>query len=162
IPIVKALTEGLAGNRIERLMGVMNGTCNYILTGMEETGTDYAPMLERAQKLGYAEADPAFDVGGIDAAHQLAILAASAFGTEIDFDGVQIEGIERVSLADVSNARDLGYRIRLLGVARMNEDGLEQRMQPCLVPATSALGQLRGVTNMVVVEGDSSGQIVLS
>ncbi len=160
IPIVKALTEGLAGNGIERVMGVMNGTCNYILTVMEDTGADYADVLKDAQDLGYAEADPAVDVGGIDAAHKLALLAATAFGTKVDFAGVKIEGIERIELTDIKDAADMGYRIKLLGVARMNADGLEQRMQPCLVPANSPLGQLEGVTNMVVVDGDFVGQTV--
>lgn len=160
IPIVKALTEGLAGNRIIRVMGVMNGTCNYILTKMESTGASYADVLAEAQRLGYAEADPSFDVGGIDAAQKLALLVAIAFGTRVDFGGVAIEGIERVSLTDIEHAADMGYRIKLLGVAQMNGDGLEARMQPCLVPEGSPLGQLDGVTNMVVVEGDYVGQIV--
>ncbi len=162
IPAVKALTEGLAGNRIERLMGVMNGTCNYILTRMEATGAAYADVLADAQRLGYAEADPSFDVGGIDAAQKLALLVAIAFGCAVDFGSVEIEGIEHVSLTDIEHAADMGYRIKLLGVARMDGDGLEARMQPCLVPASSPLGQLDGVTNMVVAEGDFSGQIVLS
>ena len=160
IPIVKALTEGLSGNGIERVMGVMNGTCNYILTVMEETGADYADVLKDAQELGYAEADPTVDVGGFDAAHKLSLLAATAFGTQVDFNGVTIEGIDRIALTDIEDAADMGYRIKLLGVARMNKDGLEQRMQPCLVPAQSPLGQLEGVTNMVVVEGDFVGQTV--
>lgn len=160
IPIVKALTEGLAGNAIERVMGVMNGTCNYILTVMEATGAAYNDVLKDAQALGYAEANPTVDVGGIDAAHKLALLSSVAFGTRVDFAGVAIEGIERVSLADIENARDMGYRIKLLGVARMNDDGLEQRMQPCLVPSDSPLGQLEGVNNMVVVDGDFIGQTV--
>jgi homoserine dehydrogenase len=162
IPVVKALTEGLAGNAIIRVMGVLNGTCNYILTRMEATGASYAVVLEEAQKLGYAEADPAFDVGGIDAAQKLALLAATAFGTRVDFDGVAIEGIERVSLADIEHAADMGYRIKLLGVARLTEAGLEARMQPCLVPARSALGTLDGVTNMVVIEGDFVGQTIFT
>ncbi|MDQ2674416.1 MAG: homoserine dehydrogenase, partial [Chloroflexota bacterium] len=130
IPVVKALTEGLAGNTITRLMGVLNGTCNYILTRMEAEDAPYARVLEAAQRLGYAEADPAFDVGGIDAAQKLALLAAAAFGTRVDYDGIAVEGIERVSLADIEHAAELGYRIKLLGVARMTEAGLEARMQP--------------------------------
>ena len=162
IPVVKALTEGLAGNGITRVMGVMNGTCNYILTQMQAEDAPYAQVLEAAQRLGYAEADPAFDVGGVDAAQKLALLAAIAFGTRVDFEGMTIEGIERVSLADIEHAAELGYRIKLLGVARMTPAGLEARMQPCLVPAGSPLGQLDGVTNMVVIEGDFVGRIVMS
>ncbi len=160
IPIVKALTEGLAGNAITRVMGVLNGTCNYILTQMEVTGVAYATALETAQRLGYAEADPAFDVGGVDAAQKLALLAAAAFGTRVDFPGVQVEGIERVSLTDIGQAADMGYRIKLLGVARLTAEGLEARTQPCLVPSRSPLGTLEGVTNMVVVEGDFVGQTI--
>jgi homoserine dehydrogenase len=162
IPVVKALAEGLAGNRVTRLMGVLNGTCNYILSRMEAEDAPYAQVLEAAQRLGYAEADPAFDVGGIDAAQKLALLAAIAFGARVDLDAVAVEGIERVGLADIEHAAELGYRIRLLGVARMTGQGLEARMQPCLVPAASPPGQLTGVTNMVVVEGDFVGRIVLS
>lgn len=160
IPIVKALTEGLAGNAITRVMGVMNGTCNYILTQMEATGAPYAQALAEAQRLGYAEADPSFDVGGIDAAQKLALLAAIAFGAQVDFAGVAIEGIERVSLTDIEQAADMGYRIKLLGVARMTPEGLEARTQPCLVPSRSPLGALEGVMNMVVVEGDFVGQTI--
>ncbi len=160
IPVVKALTEGLAANKITRVMGVMNGTCNYILTEMAQTGADYTDVLTDAQKLGYAEADPLADVGGFDAAHKLSLLAATAFGTKVDFGAVNIEGIERISLTDIEHAAELGYAIKLLGVARMNDDGLEQRMQPCLVPANSALGRLDGVTNMAVIEGDPIGQTV--
>ena len=160
IPIVKALTEGLAGNGISRVMGVMNGTCNYILTKMEATGASYSDVLAEAQALGYAEADPTVDVGGIDAAHKLSLLAATAFGARVSFGKVEIEGIERITLQDINNAADMGYKIKLLGVAQQNTDGLEQRMQPCLVPASSPLGQLEGVNNMVVVEGDFIGQTV--
>jgi len=160
IPVVKALTEGLAANKITRVMGVMDGTCNYILTEMAKSGADYTDVLTDAQKLGYAEADPLADVGGFDAAHKLSLLAATAFGTKVDFDAVNIEGIERISLTDIEHAAELGYAIKLLGVARMNDDGLEQRMQPCLVPANSALGRLDGVTNMAVIEGDPIGQTV--
>jgi homoserine dehydrogenase len=162
IPVVKALTEGLAGNAITRVMGVLNGTCNYILTRMEAEDAPYARVLEEAQRLGFAEADPSFDVGGTDAAQKLALLAAAAFGTRVDLDGMVVEGIERVSLADIEHAAELGYRIKLLGVAQAAEAGLEARMQPCLVPAASPLGQLEGVTNMVVIEGDFVGRIVLS
>ncbi|MGM0583611.1 MAG: homoserine dehydrogenase [Pseudomonadota bacterium] len=158
IPIVKALAEGLRANGIERVVGVMNGTCNYILTEMEAREADYEEILEEAQRLGYAEADPAFDVGGVDAAHKLALLAAIAFGARVDFEGVQTEGIDRVTLTDIRQARDMGYRVKLLGVARMTAQGLEQRMTPCLVPAGTSLGQLGGVTNAVQVEGDFVGR----
>ncbi|WP_209425122.1 homoserine dehydrogenase [Pararhodobacter sp. SW119] len=161
IPVIKALSEGLAGNRIERVMGVMNGTCNYILTRMESAGLPYETVFEEARQLGYLEADPNLDVGGIDAGHKLALLAAIAFGTRVDFDNVHLEGIGAVSIDDIRLARDMGFAIKLLGVARMTGRGLEQRMTPCLVPETHPLGQLQGGTNMVVVEGDAVGQIVL-
>lgn len=161
IPVIKAMTESLSGNAISRVMGVMNGTCNYILTRMESAGLPYEAVFEEARQLGYLEADPTLDVGGIDASHKLAILSSIAFGTRIDFGSVEIEGIERVSIDDIRRARDLGYRIKLLGVAQMTARGLEQRMSPCLVPADSPLGQLVGGTNMVVIEGDSVGQVVL-
>ncbi|TCP60692.1 homoserine dehydrogenase [Rhodovulum bhavnagarense] len=161
IPVIKALTEGLAGNRIERVMGVMNGTCNYILTRMESEGLPYETVFEEANALGYLEADPTLDVGGIDAGHKLALLSSIAFGTRVDFDGVELEGIERVSIVDIRHAADMGFRIKLLGVAQMTGRGLEQRMSPCLVPAHSPLGTLEGPTNMVVLEGDSVGQVVL-
>ncbi|WP_424970998.1 homoserine dehydrogenase [Dinoroseobacter sp. S76] len=161
IPVVKGLTEGLAGNDILRVMGVMNGTCNYILTRMEAEGLGYNVLFEEAGKLGYLEADPTLDVGGIDAGHKLALLASIAFGTKVDFEGVELEGIDRVTLEDIRHAADMGFRIKLLGVAQRSGRGLEQRMRPCLVPATSPLGQLEGGTNMVVIEGDEVGQIVL-
>ncbi len=161
IPVIKALTEGLAGNRMRRVMGVMNGTCNYILTRMEDTGLPYDTVFEEARQLGYLEADPDLDVGGIDAGHKLAILASIAFGTRISFDAVRLEGIGRVSIDDIRHAGDMGYKIKLLGVAQMTGRGLEQRMTPCLVPASSPLGQLSGGTNMIVLEGDSVGPIVL-
>jgi homoserine dehydrogenase len=161
IPCVKALTEGLAGNEINRVLGVMNGTCNYILTRMESAGLTYDEVFAEADALGYLEADPTLDVGGIDAGHKLALLTAIAFGTQVDFGGIEIEGIERVSIMDIRMAAELGYRVKLLGVARRTERGLESRMAPCLVPANSPLGQLEGATNMVVLEGDASGQIVL-
>ncbi len=161
IPVIKALTEGLAGNRIKRVMGVMNGTCNYILTRMQSAGLPYDQVFEEARQLGYLEADPNLDVGGIDAGHKLSLLAAIAFGTRVSFDAVELEGIGNVSIDDIRLAEDMGYRIKLLGVAQMTGRGLEQRMTPCLVPADSPLGQLQGGTNMVVLEGDSVGQIVL-
>ncbi|MFV0514506.1 MAG: homoserine dehydrogenase [Jhaorihella sp.] len=161
IPVIKALSESLAGNEITRVMGVMNGTCNYILTRMEAEGLGYDALFQEAGRLGYLEADPTLDVGGIDAGHKLAILAAIAFGTQPDFGGISIEGIERISLQDIRQAADMGYRIKLLGVAQRSARGLEQRMQPCLVPAQSPLGQLEGGTNMVVLEGDAVEQIVL-
>ncbi|NCQ24927.1 MAG: homoserine dehydrogenase [Rhodobacteraceae bacterium CG17_big_fil_post_rev_8_21_14_2_50_63_15] len=161
IPVIKALTEGLAGNEITRVMGVMNGTCNYILTRMQATGQGYNALFEEADKLGYLEADPNLDVGGIDAGHKLALLAAIAFGCQVDFASVALEGIQNITLEDIRHAADMGYRIKLLGVAQMTGRGLEQRMSPCLVPDTSALGQLEGGTNMVVLEGDQVEQIVL-
>ncbi|PKQ11310.1 MAG: homoserine dehydrogenase [Alphaproteobacteria bacterium HGW-Alphaproteobacteria-1] len=161
IPVVKALTEGLAGNEITRVMGVMNGTCNYILTRMQATGQGYNALFEEADRLGYLEADPNLDVGGIDAGHKLALLAAIAFGCQVDFGAVALEGIQSITLDDIRRAADMGYRIKLLGVAQMTGRGLEQRMSPCLVPAASPLGQLEGGTNMVVLEGDAVEQIVL-
>ena len=161
IPVIKALTEGLAGNQIRRVMGVMNGTCNYILTRMESAGLPYAAVFEEARHLGYLEADPTLDVGGIDAGHKLALLAAIAFGTRVSFGAVELEGIERISIDDIRLAADMGFKIKLLGVAQLTGRGLEQRMTPCLVPADSPLGQLVGGTNMVVLEGDMAGQIVL-
>jgi homoserine dehydrogenase len=160
VPIVKALGEGLAANRLSRVYGVLNGTCNYILTDMARTGRDYAVVLDEAQAKGYAEADPTFDVGGIDAAHKLTLLASLAFGCAVDFPGVWVEGIERVSLADIRCAEELGYRVKLLGVARRDGAAIERAVRPCLVRADSAIGQLDGVTNAVVCEGDFVGQIV--
>ncbi len=161
IPVMKSLTEGLAGNEVTRVMGVMNGTCNYILTRMQSAGLPYDTVFEEANGLGYLEADPTLDVGGIDAAHKLALLAAVAFGTRVNFEAQTIEGIERVTIEDITHAADMGYRVKLLGVAQKTGRGLEMRTSPCLVPADSPLGQLENATNMVVIEGDASGQIVL-
>lgn len=161
IPVIKVLTEGLAANDVTRVMGVMNGSCNYILTRMEDAGLSYPEVFAEAHSLGYLEADPQLDVGGIDAAHKLAILSALAFGTRVNFDGISLQGIERISIDDIRAAADMGYKIKLLGVAQKTGRGLEQRMQPCLVPDSSPLGQLDGGTNMVVLEGDAIGQIVL-
>ena len=162
IPILKALGEGLAGNAVSRVFGVLNGTCNYILSEMESRGADYGPVLADAQALGYAEADPTFDVGGIDAAHKLAILASLAFGTRIDFDGVVCEGIDRITLDDIRTARDMGFSIKLLGLAKLHPEGLEQRVRPCMVREDTVIGALPGVTNAVIAEGDFVGQISLT
>lgn len=161
IPIIKALGEGLAANQINRIMGVMNGTCNYILTRMESAGLPYAEVFEEANQLGYLEADPNLDVGGIDAGHKLALLSSLAYGTRVNFDGVALEGIQNITSDDIQHAKEMGFRIKLLGLTRMTDAGLEQSMRPSLVPATSPLGQLEGGTNMVVVEGDAVGQIVM-
>ncbi|HET7408629.1 MAG TPA: homoserine dehydrogenase [Paracoccaceae bacterium] len=162
IPVLKALGEGLAGNAVARVFGVLNGTCNYILAEMEARRAPYAEVLAEAQRLGYAEADPTFDVGGIDAAHKLAILASMAFGTRIDFGGVVCEGIERVTLDDIATARDMGFSIKLLALARLHAEGLEQRVRPCMVDERSIIGALPGVTNAVTIEGDFVGQVALT
>ena len=161
IPVIKSLTEGLAGNSINRIMGVMNGTCNYILTRMESSGLSYEEVFSEANELGYLEADPNLDIGGIDAAHKLSILSSIAFGTEVNFNGVELDGIDKITINDIHQAADMGFRIKLLGVSQMTSSGLEQRMSPCLVPTGSPLGQLEGGTNMIVMEGDQVGQIVL-
>ena len=161
IPIIKSLTEGLAGNSISRIMGVMNGTCNYILTRMESSGLSYEEVFSEAYELGYLEADPNLDIGGIDAAHKLSIMSSIAFGTKVNFNGVELDGIDKITINDIHQAADMGFRIKLLGVSQMTSSGLEQRMSPCLVPTNSPLGQLEGGTNMIVIEGDQVGQIVL-
>ena len=160
IPIIRSLREGLAANRILGVHGILNGTCNFILTTMRETGREFADVLAEAQSLGYAEADPAFDVDGIDAAHKLALLAALAFGGRPRFDAIDIEGIRHVSAMDIAFADQLGYRIKLLGVARLTPAGLEQRLHPCMVPATAPIGQVEGVFNGVVIEGDEVGAVM--
>ncbi len=161
IPVIKGLREGLAANRIERIYGILNGTCNYILSVMEREGRDFADVLADAQKLGYAEADPSFDIDGVDAAHKLAILSAIAFGGALDFEGVAIGGIRPVIAADIAQARALGYRIRLLGMARYEDGALFQRVQPYLVPLDHPLANIEGSTNAVVAEGDFVGRVLL-
>ena len=161
IPAIKALREGLAANNITRVAGILNGTCNYILTVMREQGREFADVLADAQKLGYAEADPAFDVDGIDAAHKLSILAALAFGRPVAFDQVYIEGIRRVSALDIAFANELGFRIKLLGIAGRSEAGIEARVHPCMVPATSPIALVDGVHNAVVADGDFVGRVML-
>jgi homoserine dehydrogenase len=160
IPIVKALREGLAANRIERIYGILNGTCNYILTTMRKTGREFADVLADAQQLGYAEADPSFDVDGIDTAHKLAILTSLAFGCEVNFAGVHVEGIRNVSAIDIAYAEELGYRIKLLGIARPTAHGIEQRVHACMVPLGTPIAHVEGVFNAVVTEGDFVGQNV--
>ncbi|MEM7527599.1 MAG: homoserine dehydrogenase [Pseudomonadota bacterium] len=162
IPVMKALGEGLAASRATRVTGVLNGTCNYILSEMATSGAAYDDVLSEAQRLGYAEADPTTDVGGFDAAHKLALLAALAFGTRVDFENVVVEGIDRVSPADLETAADMGYAVRLIGLARLEPSGLEQRVRPCLVPLSSALGALPGVTNAVVIDGAAVGRLTLT
>lgn len=161
IPAIKALREGLAGNRISRVAGILNGTCNYILTVMRERGREFAEVLADAQKLGYAETDPAFDVDGIDAAHKLAILAALAFGRPVDFGSVYVEGIRRISALDIAFANELGYRIKLLGIAQATEAGIETRVHPCMVPQSAPIARVDGVFNAVVAEGDFVGRVML-
>jgi homoserine dehydrogenase len=157
IPIIKALREGLVGNRVGRLYGILNGTCNYILTTMRETGRDFEAVLAEAQAAGYAEADPSFDVDGIDAAHKLAVLTGAAFGAKVNFAGVHIEGIRHVSAMDIQFAEELGFRIKLLGLARETRYGIEQRVHPCMVPLAAPIAHIEGVFNAVVVEGDFVG-----
>ena len=161
IPIIKSLREGLAGNRVTRVMGILNGTCNYILTTMLEQGRDFGDVLAEAQKLGYAEADPSFDIDGIDTAHKLAILAALAFATPVDIKAVKAEGIRHVSALDIRYAEELGYRIKLLGVASRGEAGIETRVYPAMVPLSFPLAHVGGVFNAVVTEGDFVGRTVL-
>jgi homoserine dehydrogenase len=161
IPVIKVLREGLAANRIARVSGILNGTCNYILTVMRERGREFAEALHEAQKLGYAEADPAFDIDGIDAAHKLAILAALAFGRPPDLKSVHVEGIRAVSALDIAFARELGYRIKLLGIARRTEGGIEARVHPAMVPESAPIARVEGVYNAVVAEGDFVGTVML-
>jgi len=154
IPIVKALRDGLAANQVQRLYGILNGTCNYILTNMAESGRAFGDVLQEAQELGYAETDPSFDVDGVDAAHKLAILASLAFGCEVDFNAVHREGIRNVSPVDIDFAERLGFGIKLLGVAKQTSNGIEQRVHPCMVPVDAPINHVAGVFNGVVVDGD--------
>jgi len=161
IPAIKALREGLAANRIQRVAGILNGTCNYILTVMREQKREFAEVLTEAQKLGYAEADPSFDIDGIDAAHKLAILAALAFGRPVDFGAVHVEGIREVSALDIALAEELGYRIKLLGIARREDGGISTRVHPCMVPISAPIARVDGVFNAVVAEGDFVGRVMM-
>ncbi|MCK8780968.1 homoserine dehydrogenase [Rhizobium sp. NTR19] len=161
IPVIKALRESLTGNTVSRVYGIMNGTCNYILTRMEKEGLSFADCLKEAQRLGYAEADPAFDIEGNDTAHKLAILTTLAFGTQIAADEIYLEGITNISIEDIRAASDLGYRIKLLGVAQRTESGIEQRVHPTMVPYDSVIAQVDGVTNAVAIESDILGELLM-
>ena len=154
IPIIKALREGLAANGMKSIYGIVNGTCNYILSRMREEGLEFQAALEDAQRLGCAEADPSFDIDGVDAAHKLAILSSLAFGRQIDFENIHVEGIRQISKIDIHLAEELGYRIKLLGIASENENGIEQRVHPCLVPHVAPIASVEGVFNAIVAEGD--------
>jgi len=178
IPIIKALREGLVGNRVTAIYGILNGTCNFILSTMRDSALEHAhanhhgrtghnsagrpfdEVLAEAQALGYAEADPSFDVDGIDTAHKLAILSSLAFGTEVNLEQMYIQGIRHVSPLDILFAEELGYRIKLLGIARLTEHGIEQRVHPCMIRNTAPVATVEGVFNAVVVEGDSVGRSV--
>ncbi|WP_298982083.1 homoserine dehydrogenase [uncultured Roseibium sp.] len=162
IPIVKTLRESMSGNGISRVYGILNGTCNYILTRMEADGISFEDCLSDAQRLGYAEADPTFDIEGNDTAHKLAILTSLAFGTRIASDDIYLEGITSITTEDIQAADELGYRIKLLGVAQQTETGIEQRVHPTMVPKNSAIAQVDGVLNAVAVDGDFVGEIVLA
>ena len=161
IPVIKALRESLTGNTVSRVYGIMNGTCNYILTKMEKEGLSFEECLKEAQRLGYAEADPAFDIEGNDTAHKLAILTTLAFGTKIAADEIYLEGITNISIDDILAAADLGYRIKLLGVAQRTESGIEQRVHPTMVPHDSVIAQVDGVTNAVAIESDILGELLM-
>lgn len=157
IPIIRALREGLVVNEVSRVYGILNGTCNYILTAMRESGRAFDDVLAEAQALGYAEADPTFDVDGIDAAHKLALLSALAFGHVVDFGAVHTEGIRSISALDIAYAEEFGYRIKLLGIAERTEEGIRQRVHPCMVAKQAPIAQVEGVFNAVMAEGDAVG-----
>jgi homoserine dehydrogenase len=160
VPVIKVLREGLAANRITRVYGILNGTSNFILTSMRETAREFDEVLSEAQALGYAEADPSFDVDGIDTAHKLAILTGLCFGCEVDFDGVHVEGIREISALDIEYANELGYRIKLLGLSRATDGGVEQRVHPCMVALDAPIASIEGVFNAVVADGDFVGSIM--
>ena len=160
IPILKSMREGLAANRLDSVYGILNGTCNYILTEMEQTGRGFSEVLIEAQSLGYAEANPETDIDGIDSAHKLTILASVAFGCSASFGAVFVDGIRNISALDIEFARELGYRIKLLGIARRGEHGLEHRVHPCMVSIDTPIARVSGVLNAVVVEGDYVGRTV--
>ncbi|MEQ1952465.1 homoserine dehydrogenase [Mesorhizobium sp. CN2-181] len=162
IPVIKTMREALAGNTVSRVFGILNGTCNYILTRMEKEGITFDEVLKDAQRLGYAEADPTFDIEGHDTAHKLSILTSLAFGTKIAADEIYLEGISNITQADIRAAGELGYRIKLLGVAQRTDSGIEQRVHPTMVPTASVIAQVHGVTNAVAIETDILGELLLS
>ncbi len=162
IPAIKGVREGLAANDIDAVFGILNGTCNYILSEMRETGRDFAAVLAEAQRLGYAEVDPSFDIDGVDTAHKLAVLASLAFNTPVDFAALHVEGIRRISADDIAYAEELGYRIKLLGIARRVGDGLSLRVHPCMIERASPIASVEGVFNAVVASGDSVGQVMMT
>lgn len=161
IPILKAMREGFAGNNIRHVIGILNGTCNFILDQMKLTGRDFSDVLAEAQALGYAEADPTFDVDGIDTAHKLAILTSLAFGTAVSFDDVHIEGIRQISAMDIQQADELGYNIKLLGISRLTEHGIEQRVHPCMIKQDQPMALIPDAYNAVELEGDAVGKSLL-
>lgn len=161
IPIIKSLREGFVGNQVSEVYGILNGTCNYILTVMRETGKPFDEVLFDAQKLGYAEADPSFDIDGIDTAHKTCILGALAFGMPINLDALNIEGIRHISALDIAFAEELGFRIKLLGVGRRSEQGVSLNVYPCMIPQTSEIAHVDGVFNAVITEGDFVGHSML-
>lgn len=162
IPVIKTMRESMAGNTVSRVFGILNGTCNYILTRMEAEGISFEDCLKDAQRLGYAEADPTFDIEGNDTAHKLSILTSLAFGTKIAADDIYLEGISNITQADIRAASELGYRIKLLGVALRTESGIEQRVHPTMVPTASVIAQVHGVTNAVAIETDILGELLMS
>lgn len=161
IPIIKSLREGFVGNQVSEVYGILNGTCNYILTVMRETGKPFDEVLSDAQKLGYAEADPSFDIDGIDTAHKTCILGALAFGMPINLEALNIEGIRHISALDIAFAEELGFRIKLLGVGRRSEQGVSLNVYPCMIPQTSEIAHVDGVFNAVITEGDFVGHSML-
>jgi homoserine dehydrogenase len=157
IPIIKALREGLTANRIEWIAGIINGTTNFILSEMRDKGLDFGVVLKEAQRLGYAEADPTFDIEGVDAAHKATIMSAIAFGIPVQFDKAYVEGITKLGAADIKYAEQLGYRIKLLGIAKRRPEGVELRVHPSLVPAKRLIANVEGAMNAVMVQGDAVG-----
>jgi homoserine dehydrogenase len=160
IPVIKTLREGLAANAIKGIYGILNGTSNFILSTMRDSGREFGEVLAEAQELGYAEADPGFDIDGVDAAHKLAILTALAYNCEVNFEGVHVEGIREISSLDIAFADELGYRIKLLGIARLSDGGVEQRVHPCMVRKEAPIANVEGVYNAVVADGDYVGSLL--